>query len=78
MVIRLRELREAQFMTQQQLADKAKVGIATIIRIEAGQTAPHFGTLRKLATALGVGPGDLVTDQAAFSESRRRTVKIAA
>ncbi len=78
MVTRLRDLREARFLTQQQLADKSEVGVATIIRIENGQVAPHFGTLKKLATALGVEPADMITDQAAFSQARRRTVKLAA
>ena len=78
MVTRLRELREARFLTQQELADTSDVGVATIIRIETGQVAPHFGTLRKLASALGVEPADLITDQAAFSQARRRAAKLAA
>lgn len=78
MVTRLRDLREAWFLTQQELAGKADVGVATIIRIESGQVTPHFGTLRRLATALGIEPTDLITDQAAFSQARRRTVKLAA
>jgi len=78
MVTRLREVREAQLLTQQELAEKSEVGVATIIRIENDQVAPHFGTLRKLAAALGVEPTDLIVDQAAFSEARRRGGKLAA
>ncbi len=78
MVTRLRELREAQFLTQQELAEKAGVGIATIIRIETGQVAPHFGTVRKLAAALGVEPGAVIPDMEAFSHARRRLGKLAA
>ena len=78
MVTRLREMREARLLTQQELADKSGVGVATIIRVENGQVAPHFGTLRKLAVALAVQPGQLIADPVAFSEARRRTTKIAA
>ncbi len=72
MVTRLRELREARFLTQLQLAEAARVATATIVRIEQGQVAPNFQTIRKLAAALGIEPGELVTDPAALSAARRR------
>ncbi len=72
MVTRLRELREAQFLTQLQLAEAAQVAPATIVRIEQGQVTPNFQTIKKLATALGIAPGELVTDAAALSAARRR------
>ncbi len=78
MVTRLRELREARLLTQQQLAEKAGVGVATIIRTETGQVAPHFQTIRKLALALGVEPDELIPDVEAFSQARRRRGKVAA
>jgi transcriptional regulator with XRE-family HTH domain len=78
MVTRLRELREGSLLTQQALADKSDVGVATIVRIGNGQVAPHFGTLRKLAVALGVEPAEIIADKAAFSEARRRSSKLAA
>jgi transcriptional regulator with XRE-family HTH domain len=78
MVTRLRELREARLLNQQELAAMSGVGVATITRIENGYVAPHFGTLRKLAAALGVEPTELIVDPAAFSAARRRTSKLAA
>ncbi len=72
MVTRLRELREARFLTQLQLAETAQVSPATIVRIEQGQVAPNFQTIKKLAAALGIAPGELVTDAAALSAARRR------
>ena len=57
---RLRELREAQFLSQVDLAKKAGVGEKTIIRLEKGRAGPKWQTLWKLAKALGVEPGELV------------------
>ena len=57
---RLRELREAQFLSQVDLATKAGVTQRTIIRLEKGRSGPKWQTLWKLAGALGVEPGELV------------------
>ncbi len=47
--------------TQVQLAGEAGVSPTTVSGIESGRIGrPHFGTLRKLARALGVEPEDLV------------------
>jgi transcriptional regulator with XRE-family HTH domain len=70
-VIRLRELREAAFISQRDLAAKSGVGEATIVRIEKGYTIPHPATIRKLAEALGVAPGELVPDPSVLAEARR-------
>lgn len=51
---RLRQLREARGWVQEQLADVAGVSTATISRIEAGLREPGWGTVVKLARALGV------------------------
>jgi len=57
----LREARRRAALTQGELADKAGVGITTIVRIETGEiTEPRVSTLRKLAEALGVEPRDLL------------------
>ncbi len=56
---RLREQREAQFLSQVDLAKKAGVTEKTIIRLEKGRSGPKWQTLRKLAEALGVKPGEL-------------------
>ncbi|HZG62080.1 MAG TPA: helix-turn-helix transcriptional regulator [Rubrobacteraceae bacterium] len=57
---RLKELRVRRALTQEELADEAGTGKNTINRIERNLTEPHMSTLRKLATALGVDPAELV------------------
>ena len=59
---RVRSLRLARFLSQDELSTNSGIGRATIARIELGHTAPHPRTIRSLATALGVQPGDLVED----------------
>jgi transcriptional regulator with XRE-family HTH domain len=63
MQIRLREIRESQFLTQRELATKASVGVATIVRIEKGQQTPTFQTIKRLANALQVDPSELFQRQ---------------
>lgn len=62
MKLRLREVRESQFISQTELAERAKIGRATIARIEGGtlKTDPRWVTIRKLAAALEVSPADLI------------------
>ena len=55
---RLRELRQAAFLTQEALADLSGVSRFTVRRIETGRPA-RYGTVRKLAEALHVTPVDL-------------------
>ena len=59
---KVRETRKRKLLTQEQLADKAGVGVNTIIRIERNQVEPHSRTIRKLAAALSVSPADLIED----------------
>jgi transcriptional regulator with XRE-family HTH domain len=60
---RLREERRRAALTQGELAERAGVGINTIVRIETGEiTEPRVSTLRKLARALGLEARDLLTD----------------
>jgi transcriptional regulator with XRE-family HTH domain len=48
--------------TQARLAAEAGVSPTTVSGIERGRISrPHFGTLRKLAGALGVEPGQLLS-----------------
>jgi transcriptional regulator with XRE-family HTH domain len=56
----LRRQRTLRALTQVELAEKAHVTPATVVRIERNQAEPHMSTLRKLATALGVDPAELV------------------
>ena len=62
MKIRLRELRRAKFLTQRELARKADVGLSTIVRLEKGQQAPTFQTIKRLAAALEVDPSELAVE----------------
>jgi transcriptional regulator with XRE-family HTH domain len=61
---RLREARRRAMLSQEELAEKAGVGVATIIRIENDQVKrePHYGTLRKLARVLEIEPTELLED----------------
>lgn len=57
---RLRDLRKRKLLTQEQLAVRSGVGIATIVRVERNQVEPRGSTIRKLAEALSVEPEELV------------------
>ena len=57
---RLRDLRKRRLLTQEQLAERSSVGIATIVRVERNQVEPRGSTIRKLAEALSVEPEELV------------------
>ena len=58
---RVRELRLAADLTQQQLADRAKINRVHLTYIEGGRQGrnPSYETVRRLAEALGVGPEKL-------------------
>lgn len=52
----VRRRREALFLTQEELADKAGIHQNTLVSIESPKTGPHrasFGTIKGLAKALG-------------------------
>src|ERR687883_2163301 len=58
----LTNVRRSRMWTQARLADEAGVSPTTVSGIESGRISrPHFGTLRKLARALGVEPEELVS-----------------
>ena len=57
----LAALRERRMWTQVRLAEEAGISPTTVSGIENGRISrPHFGTLRKLAEALGVSPEELL------------------
>ena len=54
-------IRERRMWTQVRLAEEAGVSPTTVSGIESGRISrPRFGTLRKLARALGVEPEELI------------------
>lgn len=58
----LEVLRRSRMWTQGRLAEESGVSPTTISGIESGRISrPHFGTLRKIAGALGVEPEALVS-----------------
>jgi transcriptional regulator with XRE-family HTH domain len=55
----LRELRQAQVLSQRDLAERAGVSPKTILDIEQNRIRPQPGTIRKIAAALGMEPSAL-------------------
>lgn len=63
--IRLVVVREHRMWTQGRLAEEAGVSPTTVSGIESGRISrPHFGTVEKLARALGVDPRELLASSA--------------
>jgi transcriptional regulator with XRE-family HTH domain len=56
----IKELRLANFMTQQELADKSGVTRETLNRFENGAKKPYVRSIRNMAAVLGVNPGDIL------------------
>jgi len=59
----LKRWREYRLMTQQELADAAKLGVASVVRIENNYTEPRFSTIKKLAGALNVEARKLISER---------------
>jgi transcriptional regulator with XRE-family HTH domain len=57
---KLRQLREAQFLSHRDLAREANVSPTTVLNLEAGRVEAQRRTIRKLAQALEVDPAELV------------------
>jgi transcriptional regulator with XRE-family HTH domain len=58
---RVENIRRLRMLTQARLAQKAGLSPTTVSGIETGKIGrPHFGTLGKLARALGVAPEELL------------------
>ena len=67
----IKQLRLAKHLSQEQLAEKSKVSVRTIQRLEAGEDA-SISTLNRVASSLGVKVGDLFPT----TDSDRQKVKI--
>lgn len=61
---KLRELRDGRFLSHRELASKAGVSPTTVINLELGrgEGKTQRRTVRKLAAALDVEPGDLTAE----------------
>jgi transcriptional regulator with XRE-family HTH domain len=61
--LNLRRLRLAHFLSQAELARRSSLHTLTISRLEAGRVKPSTRTVRALADALGIRPGELATPE---------------
>lgn len=59
-VAKLKELRQRRVLTLRELEEKSGVSYNTIWRLENGHTDARPSTIRKLASALGVEPEELI------------------
>jgi transcriptional regulator with XRE-family HTH domain len=57
----LRQLRHDSGSTQEDLAHDAGLTVASLARIERGQTNPKWTTLRRIVTALNISLSQLTT-----------------
>ena len=58
--VQVKRERERALLTQQELAERAGIGLTTLNRIENGHAEPHFRTIRKLAKALNIDAAILI------------------
>jgi transcriptional regulator with XRE-family HTH domain len=61
--LRLKEIREARNLSLRELSGKAGVGLATLVRLEAGAFDPRLSTLFKLSRALRVSISKLIVEK---------------
>ena len=59
----LRRFRVERFLSQRELARQAGLHAITLVRLEAGATAPSTRTVRALAAALNVEPRELTSPE---------------
>ena len=59
---RIRRLREAAGMTQEELSSSAGIGRVTLVRIEKGEQSPRYETLIALSRALGRPLAEMLAD----------------
>ncbi len=54
-----------------ELGERAKLTLTTVLGLGSGRIPrPHFGTIRKLTTALGVSPEQLLSTEETFEERK--------
>lgn len=72
---KIRFIRQRKALTQEALAENAKLKKLTLREIETGKRTPHFQTIRKIARALDVTPEDLAPSVEAGSGLRAARLK---
>ncbi len=60
---RVREERRAAKLTLEDMAHRAQISSSFLSYIESGRRKASLGTVEKLARALGLDPGDLLTSK---------------
>lgn len=60
--LRVRTFRERQKLSQEELAHRAGVAVLTVSKIELGTADARIGTLSRLAKALSIPVGELLSD----------------
>lgn len=58
--VQVKRERERALLTQQELAERAGIGLTTLNRIENDHAEPHFRTIRKIAKALDINAALLI------------------
>ena len=58
---RIRRVRKKRGLTQEEAAEKAKIHVSTLGRIERGESNPPIQTISKIAYALGVKAKELLS-----------------
>ena len=61
----IKECRELRKMTQEELAQKVRVGTSTIEKYESGEQIPSTQTILKLSTVLDLPASELLEKQTA-------------
>lgn len=59
----IKECRELRKMTQEELAQKVRVGTSTIEKYESGEQIPSTQTILKLSTVLDIPASELLEKQ---------------
>lgn len=71
----IKRLRAERGITQEEMAFRADVTIATLSRVERGVTNPAWPTLVKIAEALGIAPVELIAAAEAARTAKARQAR---
>jgi len=72
----VQQIREQKNLTQTELAEKSKLSLRTIQRIEAGNVPKGF-TLKALSSTLEIEPEELIPDNKIIQTDRAKLINIA-